>query len=337
MTSPPKQPSVDIGIPVYRRPQFVAEAIESVIAQTFEQWRLVVLEDGTGSDSIAAAVEPYLADERISFLSTGQHVGAALSMTRLIERGSAPYMALLHDDDVWGPNFLAHRLEFLDRHLACSFVFSPVTVIDARGTHVERWRATVDEGLHTPADFVPRLLRTNVIPSPSVVVRRSAYEAVGARFDTRLRRIYDHEMWVRLALNGPVGFVRSHDVYWRVHDEQSSRSLSDRIQDFSAFLEITDELVSERLPQARLSRRERRRALSGWLLTNALDAVEQGELQVARRSLRKALGGYPLSLLDPRTPMTAAGLVLGNPARISVRRIRSTVRRHGIRAHLRAR
>ncbi len=328
-------PLVDIGIPVHGRSRFVCEAIESVLAQSLRRWRLVVSEDGTGTDEVIRAVEPYLGDERVAFVTTGGPVGAARNMTQLLGVGAAPYVALLHDDDRWDPTFLADRVEFLELHPACGFVFSPVTVLDEHGAYVERWRNRVSDGVHEPRDLVPRLLRNNLIPSPSVLTRRSAYEAVGAAFEPRLRRLYDYEMWLRLALHAPVGFLDVTDAYWRVHGDQSSRSLRDRVDDFKTFLEIADELVREGLPSARLSRGERRRTLSSWLLTNALDAVEQGDRSVARSCLREALETYPLSGFDPRVPVATLGLLLGRPARAGVTSVRAVVRRSGIRAHVR--
>ena len=168
-----------------------------------------------------------------------------------------------------------------------------------------------------------------------MLTRRSAYEAVGAAFEPRLRRIYDYEMWLRLALHAPVGFLDVRDAYWRVHEAQSSRSLGDRADDYRTFLEIADELVAEQLPSARLSPGQRRRALSSWLLTNTLDAVEQGDRRIARTCLREALETYPLSGFDPRVPVAALSLLLGNPARAGVTSVRRVVRRRGIRTHVR--
>jgi glycosyltransferase involved in cell wall biosynthesis len=335
MKSTPTTPLVDIGIPVFARSHFVATAIESVLAQSFQEWRLVVSEDGPGSDAVARAVEPYLGDERITFVTTGAAVGAARHMTRLIQAGSAPYVALLHDDDRWGSTFLASRVEFLESHPDCGFVFSAMTLLDEDGVEFELGRKSLSPGVHHPHALVPKLLRNNLVPTPTVLARRSAYEAVGSAFEPRLRRIYDYEMWLRLALNGPVGYLNARDASWRVHGEQSSRSLDDRTADFKTFLEIADALVSEHLPRARLSRTRRRRTLSSWLLTNSLDAIEQRDRPLARSSLREALETYPPSVFDPRVLTALLALLLGRPASMGVKSLRAVVRRHGIRAHVR--
>ena len=335
MKNTPETPLVDIGIPVFARFRYVATAIESVLAQSFQDWRLVVSEDGAGTEAVARAVEPYLEDERISFVSANTAAGAAEHMTRLIRTGSAPYVALLHDDDFWDATFLENRVDFLERHRACGFVFSAMTLVDEEGRYLERGRESLSPGVHQPQELVPKLLRTNLVPTPTVLTRRSAYEAVGAAFEPRLRRIYDYEMWLRLALHAPVGYLDARDASWRVHEDQSSRSLDDRTADFKVFLELADELVSEQLPRARLSPRQRRRTLSSWLLTNALDAVEQRDRHVARSCLREALETYPPSALDPRVLTGVLALLLGRPASTGVRSVRAVVRRHGIRAHVR--
>jgi len=68
---------------------------------------------GPGGGPVADAVAPYLGDPRVRYSSTGTPVGAAGNMTALINSETAPYVALLHDDDRWEPDFLARRVAFL--------------------------------------------------------------------------------------------------------------------------------------------------------------------------------------------------------------------------------
>ena len=85
-------PSVDVANPTCGRPEYLVEAIESVLAQTLPEWRLTVSEDGPGSDAVAAAMAPYLSDACVRYVVTGQRLGAARHMTRLIRAGTAPYV-----------------------------------------------------------------------------------------------------------------------------------------------------------------------------------------------------------------------------------------------------
>jgi glycosyltransferase involved in cell wall biosynthesis len=329
-----EEPLVDIGIPVAGRADYVAVALDSVLRQTVDRWRLVVQQDGPEDPAVADAVRPYLTDPRVSLRSTGTRLGAAANMTRLIAEGSAPYVALLHDDDAWDAGFLERRLDALEQHPACAYAFSRVRIIDGSGHAYEESRAPVREGAHDSRSFAPLLLRGNVVPSPSLVVRRSAYEAVGAAFSTRLRRIYDHEMWSRLALRFPVFFLDVADASWRVHEAQSSRSLHDRREDFLNFQAILEPLARTEIGTSAPTRDEWDRIVSSWLLTNALDAAEAGEGRLARTDIAHAIRLHPGRVVDPRVPAGILALTAGAPGNRALAAIRTRIRRHGIRVHI---
>src|SRR5919109_469577 len=154
---------VDVGMPAYRRPEFIAGAIESVRAQTYTAWRLVVSENGPGGGAVEAAVRAFTDDPRIRYEATGRNLGAAANWTRLVRAGSAPYVTVIQDDDVWDPGFLASRVSFLQRNPSCAFVFSGERMMDGDGREiaVERTRGLPErdvsevlaEGLYEPEEF----------------------------------------------------------------------------------------------------------------------------------------------------------------------------------------
>jgi Glycosyl transferase family 2 len=324
---------VDVGIPVRGRVRYIAEAIESVVAQSASYWRLTISEDGPGSAKVEAVVRPYLRDPRIRHVTTNQRVGAALNHSLLIQAASAPYVALLHDDDRWEPHFLERRVSFLERHDECGLVFSPVSFIDKDGRATERSLAELPEGCHSSERVVSIMLDHNPVPFPSVLVRRSAYEAVGCAFDDRFKRLYDYEMWLRLAVRFAVGYLTTCDSCWRVHGDQSTHSVENRRREFALLLEQANVGVREYLPQLRPTGMQTRRVLAGWTLTNALDAVEQGRRGVALRELAAALHTYPLASFDVRTPAMLASLVFGRSGSRSLHRVRQVVRRHQVDVH----
>src|SRR5215471_276994 len=90
---------VDVGIPTFGEPRFLVETIESVLRQTFTGWKLTISENGPGSAAVAAAVEPFLSDPRVRYVTTGKNLGGARNSSSLVQGGSARYVALLHDDD----------------------------------------------------------------------------------------------------------------------------------------------------------------------------------------------------------------------------------------------
>jgi glycosyltransferase involved in cell wall biosynthesis len=326
---------VDVGIPAFGRPRYVTEAIESVLAQTGVEFHATVSEDGQGGGDVEAAVRRFSTDSRLSYVATGRPVGAAANLSSLVNAGSAPYVALLHDDDLWSPECLSERVCFLDEHPECSFVFSPTVIVNGTGGEIERLRPEFPSGLIDQKVFLRAMFGRNRVSPNTVVARRSAYQAVGPWFDSRFRRIYDYEMWFRLGIRGPVGYLAQWDSARRIHGSQSSFQHGDRGADFVRFVDHAERLLRDSNAPWRTSPVIKRRRLSRAHLFIALNALEQGDAETSRSYLAQALTTYPPTIMDPRTWALVAGSSLGTPGRLGVGVVRGVVRRHGVRIHVR--
>ena len=322
---------MDVGVPTYGRPAFVAEAVESVLAQSMPDWRLTISEDGPGSDAVKAAIDPYLGDERVSYVATGERVGSAANMSRLIQTGTAPYVIVLHDDDVWEPDVLARRARFLDEHPECGFVFSGHFDIDADGRRTGRSDLALDEGVHAPATLAPMMLTQNVADVPAaVMVRREAYEQVGAAFDESFPRIYDWEMWARLALRFDAGYLAVRDVGYRRHAQQISRA-GGQGREFLRLYEQLEEALVRVDPSLRPPPRESARRRARLLVACALDSAAEGDRSAARDALRRARGLDRRIVVNPRFGAALLSVHGGRPARALTGALRRASYRRGDR------
>ena len=307
--------AVDVGIPAHGRPEYVCAAIESVIAQTISNWRLHVSESDVGGGEVERAVGAYIDDPRIRYSAAGA-VGGPVNWSRLIQSMTAPYAALLHDDDLWDPEFLERRVTFLDSRPECGFVFSSNREIDDRGTVIRQTPFVLEEGVYPPETLVPLLYRHNVIPPPSIVVRRSAYEAVGPYFEPeRCYPFFDYEMWLRLATLGPGGYIREADCSYRMHDLRATITVRRNGRAYLEILERADELIDDQRPDIEIPTRLRRRRRSQALLVCALDAVEDGRRRQSLDLVGEAIRTYPRSIVDLRVPLAVATAMLGRPGR----------------------
>jgi hypothetical protein len=300
--------TVDVGIPTRGEPRYLAQAIDSVLAQTFTDWRLVISENGPGGGAVEELVQPYLADERISYSPTGEELSQAGNHTRVVRAGTAPYVVILHDDDWWGPSFLSSRIAFLDRHPQCGMVFSGARIVDQSGHELGRTKLPFRPGVISSAEAVPALVQRNFIIFPSALVRRSAYDAVGDAYSEDVTWI-DQEMWLRLASRFPLGLIGEWDSYYRLHERQLSAEYRLRLGE--KHLEVVD--AASKLPG--VTPAARRAARSRALLHCALDAIELGERRAAAGHLASALRSDPLvgRSADAVTGvlLAGAGLALG--------------------------
>jgi len=326
---------VDVGIPTRGRPRFLVEAVESVLAQSFGSWRLTIGENGPGSPEVAELLEPYLADPRIRYAPSGEEIPRARNHTRLIAAGDAPYVGLLHDDDRWGPEFLARRVAFLDAHHSAPLVFSAVTNVDGAGRELFRSEIVLPGGMHGPEAVLGPLLRFNCIGVPSrVLARRSAYEAVGPAFSEEF--LWDDwEMWVRIVSRFGAGYLPLDDVYYRVHEQQTTFVEPPDREETLRFWRHIEAIVRSERPDMPLPAGGIARNRSGVMLSMALDAVQAGERRRSVRAVRRALRTYPASLVDPRLAAWLATFLTGAAGARLVARLRRVVNEQSMRGRIR--
>jgi glycosyltransferase involved in cell wall biosynthesis len=324
---------VDVCVPTRGAAPYLEQTLDSVLAQTFEDWSMLISENGPEGGELEDRIRRYLSDPRIHYSATGGDLGAAQNHTRLIQAGSAPYVGIIHDDDRWHPEFLARRFEFLEAHAECGFVFSGNLEIDEQGREVRRSRLVLAEGAHESAEVAELLMQRNVIGIPTVLVRRSAYEAVGPAFDDETLA-FDYEMWLRLTLRFRVGYLAVRDADYRVHSQQVTMTSRRRGEQNVRLLEQIEALL-DGAPTVDVDRKPLRRRLAGAHLSAALDSLQDADKPSARRHLGHALRIHPSVAVDPRTPAALLGLALGARGRRALDRARYLVLRKGLRVHIR--
>lgn len=328
---------VDIGIPTRGRPRYLVEALETVLAQTETRWRVTISENDVGDAAVAAALAPYLEDARITHSPTGRDIGQAPNHTRLLQGATAPYLAILHDDDLWEPRFLERRVAFLEEHPRTAFVFSPAISIDGSGRQLERFRPDLPQGEHQPAVVLPKLLVANVVGVPTnALIRTEAARLAGNTFDDRFL-YWDWEQWMRLAVRFPVGYVHSWDSAVRVHDSQVTFTQWPDRDEILRLLDHFEELVRTHQPALQLDPKPLARKRAAVLLSAALDSVERGDRRKALGYARRAQVVYPRSTLNTKMLGLLASLPLGRRGRTALRKLRYRIFRQGIRVHLRSR
>jgi Glycosyl transferase family 2 len=318
----PDAPLVDIAITVFGRAEYVAHAIESVIAQSYEDWQLTISEDRGTTEPVLRAVEPYLGDKRIRYTAPGEHLGNARHKSSLLAQGHGKYVTVLDDDDCWLPVWLARRVEFLEQHAACVLVWGGHFDIDANGAEVRRSPLPLAGGVHSSIEFMQEMMRVNLIPTQTALFRRDAYVRAGNTFDPRFVHINDYELWLRLGLLGPVGFLPLYDSGYRRHPQQRSRQ-HNRAVDHLLLIDHLDDLLQKSIPALRLPASVRTQQKADRLLSAALDAAEQGQARLAAKRIAAATRLAPRALVSRRGLGAIAATVGGRKVRQCVGAMRS--------------
>jgi glycosyltransferase involved in cell wall biosynthesis len=184
-------PTVSVVIATYNYGRYLAGALRSVLAQTFTDYEILVIDDGS-TDDTPHVVKPFLGDPRVSYRRT-DHVGQPGAKNAGIRAAQGRFIAFLDADDLWLPNKLARQVELLQRDSALGVVHARRRLIDADSWELEYTQPALPRGNVLEAVYL-----NNFVCFSSVVVRREVFERVGL-FDERLPVAIDYDLWLRVA------------------------------------------------------------------------------------------------------------------------------------------
>lgn len=119
---------VSIIMPSFGTAPFIAESIESVQAQSYKNWELIIVDD-CSPDNTDDVVRPYLSDERIKYLKNEKNSGAAVSRNRALREAKGKWIAFLDSDDLWMPEKLENQIRFMEKNGYC-FSYTNYAEID---------------------------------------------------------------------------------------------------------------------------------------------------------------------------------------------------------------
>jgi glycosyltransferase involved in cell wall biosynthesis len=241
-------PLVSIVLPVFNQAYLVEEAIAGVIAQTYGNWELIIVDDGS-TDDLENRVRHYLDDRRVLFLrQPNQRLPAALNQGFLCARGD--FLTWTSADNIMLPNQLERLVEELTAHPEAGLVYSDYWAIDDQGEPLDdpRWRShnsdpEFPELIRLPSEVTIENFhrsRDNFIGA-SFLYRREVADIVGAYADDTFGG-EDYDFWLRMHLATEFHHVAEPLYKYRVHAD----TLTSRAEDLGLFANIDELLEADR-------------------------------------------------------------------------------------------
>lgn len=194
-------PSVSVVIPTYNRAGHIGRAIQSVLAQTFEDFEVLIVDDGS-TDNSEEIIHGFN-DGRILYLRRESNGGAAAARNTGIQAARGEFIAFLDSDDEWLPDKLQKLVaKFSSAERSTALVYSDVVFRDVKTETVLKNRNPKYEG------YVHELLLQDdfIGTCSSTMVRTDAVKRVGG-FDVSLPSRQDWDLWIRIARQYPIGYV----------------------------------------------------------------------------------------------------------------------------------
>lgn len=188
-------PAVSVVIPAYNAAWCIRRSVDSVLAQTFQDFELIVVDDGSLDDT-TAILAGYgdalrVVGKRNGGLSSARNAGIAAAAGR--------FVAFLDADDWWQPGKLARQVELMDARPELVFCSTTTSVITPEGMRLPDWRCGEKTGSTLACIFQANAYVAG--SGSAVIARREAFTRVGD-FDESLRSLEDIDMWMRLAAYG---------------------------------------------------------------------------------------------------------------------------------------
>ena len=210
-------PIVSIIMTAYQRPQYLDQAIDSVISQTLSDWELIVVQDGGVKEVSRIIQSRSKCDSRIQHVRRNIVGTIADATNHGLNLARGEFAAILDDDDYWlSPEKLRRQIDFLDNnkeYVACG---TGVVVIDPNGQEIMRYQKPYED-----SQLRQRSLLANPIAHSSVLFRLEVAREIRF-YDSQLSVCQDWEFWLRLGLRGKIGNLPNFDLAYRLWPSSTS-------------------------------------------------------------------------------------------------------------------
>lgn len=285
---------VSVIIPTYNGAPYIAEALASVCAQTFNDLEIVVLDDGSTDHTLQIVAQCH--DPRLRIIRNSARLGLAGNWNAGIAQSQGEYILILHQDDRLAPTMLATRVKQLDENPRAGFAYGAYRLIDSAGQTLQIAQPFAVDHVWDGAEEFKHHIRKNYVQCPTIVVRRACYESLGG-FNPQLKYALDWEMWLRIESHGyQVTYSAQVLSDWRLHAVSATRVLANEpdlhIQDELAALDCVFEHIPDEYAELRLLRQRAHFELIKQCLLRAGDAARYHDWSSARRHWRAAQLAY---------------------------------------------
>jgi len=222
------QPLVSVIIPCYNGEKFIAEAVESVLNQTYQNWELIIVNDGSTDSSEKIIKEFCKKDKRVRYIKNNENKGIPATRNIGIKESNGEYIALLDQDDLWLPAKLEKQVKYfeIDKELKIGLIFSDILWMrEGKISRNSRLSRKIFKNLDKLSceEVFEILFMNNFIPIISVLVRKQCFSTLGLFDEKLLGGADDHDFVLRLASNFNLKYIEYPLAIRRIHKDNYSR------------------------------------------------------------------------------------------------------------------
>lgn len=210
-------PKVSIIFSSYNHAKFISKAIDSILAQSFQDFEVIIFDDCSTDNSFEIA-EKYKG-AKIKLYKAPYNRGMAINVNEAISLAGGEYIANMNSDDYWHPDKLLKQVEFLDNNPKYAAVFTDVNLVNERDKIIKTSNFKYFENVanRTRQEWLQHwFYHGNCICYPSAMIRRSCYDKVGL-YNPAFVVLLDFDMWIRICLAGyEIFIIKEPLTYFRL-------------------------------------------------------------------------------------------------------------------------
>lgn len=279
-------PRVSVILPCHNGSLWVSDAIDSVLRQTYSDFELVVIDDGS-ADSSKDAISPFLVDRRVRYFYQ-ENRGFSAAENKGIKESRGDLIGFIGQDDLWLPNKLELQTEYLRNRKDVELVHSSYFAVNPQGRILGIRNAKIPK-VSSKRKLIEKLFLGNFIGFETVLVQRKCFDEVGL-FDERMVGFSDHDMWLRVAGGFNIGYLGLSLVKKRQHELQLSNARIESV--------LKDEflIVTKALDCYPFLRKLERKKLATLYYAWGIALLHKGNTEEAEQKLLKAIRYQPSKL-----------------------------------------
>lgn len=215
--------SIDVIMPVYNAEAFLHKAIESILNQTYREFRLIIVDDHS-TDRSAEIIKSF-SDSRILFHRHDENKGVVAAMNTGLALVTAPYVCVMHADDISLPERLADQRKWMDQHSETTVLAGYLIFINEKDDEIGVWN--LDRQTHTRAGIRREMIKENCIAHPTVMMRTEIIKKYGYDPGQQLKgyAVEDYPLWLNLLADGyHIDKLQKPVLLYRTHPDSATSS-----------------------------------------------------------------------------------------------------------------
>ena len=205
-------PTVSINLCCYNSKEFLKETLQSILAQTYKDWELIIINDGS-TDSTESIIKEYISHGYPIIYCWQENHGLGYSRNEALKRSSGKYIAFIDHDDIWMPEKLEKQIPLFEKNHRVGIVYSDSIWFNESG----KAKKFLGKKNLLKGQCFGKLLTNYLLTMSSTIIRKKAFDDLTEWFDPRFNVLEEADLFRRIAYSWELDYIDYPLAKWRVH------------------------------------------------------------------------------------------------------------------------